>query len=155
MHVLGKVDKYVTLHSRKIPLYSTTKLKGLLQRKTRTLHQMELDGHIPKAFFKMGPKRYYSSYELLALMEATMRIGMPYRFVRGKKHPWTAAVEARWAHIRQALDEGKEPLGSVYLHFDSTLELVGLMRDILQKCNVTGEIVVQRAVEQLLAHRTF
>lgn len=148
--ILGPADKIFPYNGLTLNLYRSKTLRKLLNRTYTALLRLEKQGFIPRPMFTAGNHRYYTMYELQAVVELNYTIGIPYKFTPGTEYKWVTELASRWGEIRQYFLEGQMPPMPLHIQFTSEMDLKEYLRSMLRSAGVTSDVFVERMTERFL-----
>lgn len=150
---LGKPDKIYEYNGLNLRLFGASHLRRLIGRSGAALLTAEEKGHIPRSMFKSDRKRFYTEYELSAVLEMNLKHGFPYRFGGRTELKWESELKARWAEIRQCFVEGRWPEMPLMLQFNSEEDLRQYLRTVFRSAGIQGDTFIDKMTERFLERR--
>lgn len=145
-HPLGKPYRVVEYNGLQIPLYQSRALLAIIGIGSEPLREHEKAGRVPRPMFVINRLKYYSIWELRALLDLILLWGRPK--ISEKTHPgFIKEWKEKWAAIRQSIIEGVVPDIPIYLHYPSREEL---RADIQEMCYSLG-LHNQQTVDKMVA----
>lgn len=111
-------DKVAMVNGQQVPLIKKSRAARMMGYTRQALWEMEKAGVLAEPMFCYGDKKYYSTYEVEAILRLYAMYGKPTR----NSHlapQFFSAVREEWRKIRTAILDGEPVVSPVTLKFKS------------------------------------